>query len=545
MRYFLVCSAIALLLPWRPLLSQQTAPAASPTQPPLITTTVDEVILDVVVRDKKGKPVTDLTAADFTVADAGVRQKLTGFRLVQGAEAISEGSRTPLDPLRQIRLVTLVFERLGVEARRVARQAAQDLIKGDQAQNVFYSVVAIDRQLFVLQPFTSDKDRLKKAIDQATSGKYSQYAEESDRIKNQLRQMATKHQPPTPPAPTPSSDPRQAAAQMQEMGSQAVQARLAQVMMSMLQFDASTSGAEDTRTSIFSLLSLVRGQFSMPGRKTILYFSEGMWIPTHLDEPFRSVISTANRTNVTFYAVDTRGVMTWGQNVGAVADLQRAAEASSSTMLQTEGPVTRDQVMASDTMEASMRSNVQLPLRNLSESTGGFLIGDSNDLRGPLRRVNEEVTTYYELAYNPGIESYDGGFRKTEVALAREGLTVHTRNGYFALPPDVRAAGLQPFEMPLLKALAANPLPRDLDFRSGAVRFQPGPQGIQSSVVVEVPLAGLQYTEDPAAKTFQARLSLVALIKLENGEVFRKFTRDLPLRGTSDRVSQIKQGNFI
>ena len=72
-------------------------------QTPTVRTTVDEVLLDLIVRDKKGKPVTDLKPEDLTVFDNGVKQTLTSFRLVSGAEAIgTNGAKTALDPLRQL-----------------------------------------------------------------------------------------------------------------------------------------------------------------------------------------------------------------------------------------------------------------------------------------------------------------------------------------------------------------------------------------------------------------------------------------------------------
>ena len=82
------------------------------------------------------------------------------------------------------------------------------------------------------------------------------------------------------------------------------------------------------------------------------------------------------------------------------------------------------------------------PIRDLAESTGGFLIGDSNDLRVPLRHVNEEISSYYEVSFNPGIQNYDGSFRKIAVNAKRKDLVIHARNGYFALPPgSPRPAG--------------------------------------------------------------------------------------------------------
>ena len=114
------------------------------------------------MRDKKGKPITDLKPDEITVTDNGAKQNILSFRLVRGSEAISAtGAATPLDPLRQVRLVTLAFEPLPApDQRKLARSAALDLVKGDQGINVFYSVVVIDTRLLVLQQFTNDHDAL-------------------------------------------------------------------------------------------------------------------------------------------------------------------------------------------------------------------------------------------------------------------------------------------------------------------------------------------------------------------------------------------------
>src|SRR5256885_9092605 len=151
-----------------PLPSQQPSSQQTPT----VRTTVDEVLLDLIVRDKKGKPVTDLKPEDLTVFDNNVKQTLTSFRLVSGAEAIgANGAKTALDPFRQVRLVTLAFEAMNeADQRKLARTAALDLIRGDQGANVFYCVVVINTQLRVLQQFTKDKAALTKAINLATGG---------------------------------------------------------------------------------------------------------------------------------------------------------------------------------------------------------------------------------------------------------------------------------------------------------------------------------------------------------------------------------------
>src|SRR5256885_1816628 len=84
-------------------------PQGSSTGGDAIKAKSEEVLLDVVVRDKKGHMVNDLKPEDFKIFDNGEEKKILSFRLVQGAEAVaSGGTRTQLDPLRQVRLITLI-----------------------------------------------------------------------------------------------------------------------------------------------------------------------------------------------------------------------------------------------------------------------------------------------------------------------------------------------------------------------------------------------------------------------------------------------------
>jgi VWFA-related protein len=538
LRLLAVPLAFAALLP-RPGLSQQSVDP----QPATVRTTVDEVLLDLIVRDKKGKPVTDLKPADLTVIDNNTRQTLTSFRLVSGSEAITAGGgKTALDPLRQVRLVTLAFESMTeADQRKLARNAALDLVKGAQGTNVFYSVVVINTQLRVLQPFTTDKAALTKAIEYATGGLGGPgMASESDAILAQLKRNlggAT--------GAVQDADVRAAAGQVAGQtvsnGSQALDAKLASIMLDMLRMDAAAS-SQGSRLTLSGLRALVDGQQSMPGRKSVVYFTWGMYLTPELDAPFHALMSTANRNNVTFYSVDTRGVMVSAQTTTARSQLSGAARASMSTITQTSGAVTKDEIMSSDNAEVSARSNVQESIRTLAESTGGFLIGDSNDLRVPLRNVNEEISSYYELSYNPGIQNYDGSFRKLAVSANRKDLVIHARNGYFALPPEARAAGLMPYEMDLLKMLSDGARSDALKFRAGAILLQSSAQGRGVMVLVEVPLRELEARKDAAKPTLGVHFSLVALIKNGAGEVVERLSRDRSLAVTPE---QSKMGNFL
>jgi VWFA-related protein len=529
-----------------PATAQQPA-SADAAKAPAVKSTVDEVVLDFIARDKKGKPVTDLKMEDLSVTDNGAKEQPTSFRLVQGAEAISQtGATTKLDPLRQLRLVTLAFDAMGDPTqRKTARTGATDLVKGDQGSNVFYSVVVIDTRLMVLQPFTSDKDALVKAINDATSGSSSaKLAPESDRIKSDLRRYLA-GQNGADQAGNLLAAANQTAAQAPAgagAGGAAVQAKLASVMLDMLRMDAAIS-SQDARLDLNALESLVRGLQSMPGRKSVLYFTWGMYLTPELDAIFRNLTSMANRANVTFYSVSTAGVMTNSQNSGATNQLNGANMAAGMDTLQ-GGNTTKDQMRASDSAETSSRANIQLAIRNLAEATGGFLLGESNDLRTPLRRVNEEIASYYELSYNPHIDNYDGSFHKLKLESDRKNVVLQARNGYFALPPEARAAGLETFEVPLLKALSDAQVSHDVEFRAGPFLQQSRSDGRDISVLVEVPLHVLQAKPDAAQKGFDVHFSLAALVKDANGEVTGpKLTRDRDLQHVT--ADQLKMGNFV
>jgi VWFA-related protein len=540
MRYRVLSSAILVALALAPM------PAPAQQIPaPTVKTNVDEVLLDLIVRDKKGKPVTDLKPGDLTVLDNGAKQTLTSFRLVSGSEAVSSsGAKMALDPLRQIRLVTLAFESMTeADQRKLARSAAIDLINGDQGTNVYYAVVVINTRLFVLQQFTTDKAALTKAIERATGGiTASGFTSESDAIQAELKRNLGGQNGADVPGGLLSAA-SQTASQSIANGSDALQARLASVMLDMLRLDAGAA-AMGTRMTISALRSLVDGQRTIPGRKSVIYFTWGMYLTPELDVPFRNLMSNANRDNITFYSVDTRGVMTGARNAGASGQLAGAARASASTMTKTSGAVTKDEVMSSDNAEVSARANVQESIRDLAESTGGFLIGDSNDLRVPLRHVNEEISSYYEVSFNPGIQNYDGSFRKIAVNAIRKDLVIHGRNGYFALPPEARASGMEAFEVPLLKTLSDAKVSEDVKYRVGAILLQPRAEGTNVSVLVEVPLHELQSKTGLAAKAamLDVHCSLVALVKDAKGEVLQKLSRDRGFQVTPD---QLKMGNFL
>src|SRR6185503_3556408 len=148
----------------------------------------NEVKLDVVVKDKKGRPIKDLKASDFEVLEDGVAQKVESFRFVSreikekpAAERL-ETTNTPATTTttgpgkRSTPAVTaLVFDRLSPEARSLAKKAGLAYADEGMANGGFTGVFGIDQALRTVQNFTDDTQQIKDAVERVTGTVISGY----------------------------------------------------------------------------------------------------------------------------------------------------------------------------------------------------------------------------------------------------------------------------------------------------------------------------------------------------------------------------------
>jgi len=322
--------------------------------------------------------------------------------------------------------------------------------------------------------------------------------------------------------------------------------RLARMILNMLQLTQRSELAQPGRSAVWGLMSAVEGQTDLPGRKSILLFSSGFGVPQGMEEPWKMLISTANRFNVTFYSIDARGLDTAGANDEAVAGLKDASSASRASAMTGAGTVTPAMANGIDTAINAGKSNGQDTLADLAQSTGGFLIANSNDFREGLRKVSEDIESYYEVTYNPQITSYDGSYRKIEVRSSRAGLRIHSRAGYFALPASAgNREILAPYEIPLMRALNNSPLPHSFDFQSAGLHFRGPHEESTCSVVLDIPLASVTLRQANAQNPYQGDLAYVAIVKSMQGEVVEKFRGNVPLAGAAAQVQTLKNSHFI
>jgi len=329
---------------------------------------------------------------------------------------------------------------------------------------------------------------------------------------------------------------------------------MARSLLDMISFDERTETSLMGRSTIWALLAAVRGQSQLPGRKAIVYFSEGFAIPQGAEEEFQSVISVANRNNLTFYPIDAHGLTETNLNAKATEGLSAAANGAS----QSGGfgsPISSGNsnpfvskiniAQAQDTAIDANHANLQDTLQILADETGGFLTANTNDFSTPLQRIAEEIETYYELTYKPQIENYDGKFRQINVKLSRADLKVQSRAGYFALPPDMlKTAGLNMYEVPLLRALT-NVVPnKALPFESGGMHFRGDGRLETCGFLIDMSLGNLTLRENSDKSKLVGGLAYVALIKDVKGAVVKKLQGDMPVELTRDQVISFKQGRF-
>jgi VWFA-related protein len=82
------------------------------------------------------------------------------------------------------------------------------------------------------------------------------------------------------------------------------------------------------------------------------------------------------------------------------------------------------------------------PLRDLAQETGGraFFPGGVNELVDTYAQVARELRSQYYLTYSASNQNYDGAFRKIKLEPKRDGVTIRTRRGYYAVPPASRVS---------------------------------------------------------------------------------------------------------
>jgi VWFA-related protein len=131
---------------------------------------------------------------------------------------------------------------------------------------------------------------------------------------------------------------------------------------------------------------------------------------------FRLLLDEANRANASFYPIDPRGLAVFDEAIVPAAGVGVGPNAN-----PTISP-------AEDGARLAARNT---SLRTLAEATDGLAVVNTNDLGRGLRRIADDLSSYYLLGYYSS-GKLDGRFHAITVRVKRPGVQVRARRGYLA-----------------------------------------------------------------------------------------------------------------
>ena len=532
--------------------AQQTPPQPPPQRAAgTLRGGVSAVLVDVVVRDKRGLPVRELTQADFEILEDGVPQSVGSFTPVfegsglrdatlpatPAAGAAAAGTATAGAARPEASggpiVTALVFDRLTPEARRLAVTAAQAYIGAHTETPSYIGIFGVDLALSAYAPFTRNASVLRQALDRVAGRASANLNTVDQQVRSAAGQRAAQ-------AADAAARAVGGAGRSGSPGGAPGDALLAQMASRMLQefevMERDQSGYATTN-GLFSIVNALR---AVPGRKSLILFSEGIAIPPAVQRLFLGVIDAANRANVSIYTMDAAGLR-------AESDLAKIRDQVNETAaggggIQSKGgdaPLSK----ALEKNEDVLRQDPHSGLGTLAQSTGGIIFDSTNSLREAFDRVETDLRNYYLLGYTPRRDVYDGRFRTIDVKVKRPGVTVAARKGYYA----VRDTGgsLAPWEAPALGELERKPVPNAFPLRAAALPFPERDRPGLVPVVVELPTAALTFQPSADGKSYASDFTiLVRFVDLQQ-QVVRKVSQHYEISGPIGAIDRAGRGEVL
>jgi len=495
--------------------AQQALPKPSPPADDgdVVRISTNLIRVDVTVTDGKGKPVSDLRADEIEIFENGQKQKITSLSYVAGAKATAATS-TPADknalpvppgvlrPEQIRRTIALVVDDLSLsfESAHHTRRALKKFVDDQMLEGDLAAIIRTGAGIGALQQFTSDKRILYAALEKVRwnpqgNGGVSAFAP----IESAL----------PPPTDLPA----------EELPDAAVAT-------------GSGQSLDDFRSSYFTVGTLgalryiVTGMSELPGRKSVILFSDGFKLFEASGSGFqesgtvldfmRQLVDTANRSSVVFYTVDARGLAYTGLTA---ADSITAPVGGGLT----DSPIT-------DALSARNRllSDTQEGLAYLAYETGGLALKNNNSLSDGVRRVLEDQS-YYLVAYEPDSDTFDPAkrkFNKLDVKVNRPSAKVRYRSGFFNIADRENAkpaAALTPVAQ-LESALVSPFAVKGIDLRLNALFGNDVKNGSFVRSLLHIDAADIRFT-DQADGSKKAVFDVLAMSFGDNGQVIDQLAK--------------------
>jgi VWFA-related protein len=476
--------------------AQETAPAS---REPTIKVEVQQVLVPVIVTDRKGHFVSDLKAGDFQVFENGVEQKLVALSTEQnGAGSLFSTEAAPAPPpgghvallpaasgTAVGRTYLIVVDMLNTSVGSFAQvsNALKKLFKSELGSDSQYALVAIGRPTFVMQNLTRDPNAILAALSDPNllkalkSSQSSSMAQEESELTSMLEDYCRRCQ----------------------VCGQQTGATCPMLWNPIVGWaNAAAERREQLTRDLIAGLSSLTGQLgSLPGKRILILASDGFNFQpgrelfrimqgyttnpkalfenraSNLQTEFEAIVRLATARNVTFYTLDSRGLTT---NPAAGFDATERASVDP-RLAATVMPA-----IASAKETSSWEK--QDAMNYLAESTGGVFYHDNNDLLKGLHQAFADGREYYVLAYNSSNGLAGGKYRAIRVEVKGGAYAVRAKRGYWA--PEAAIASSSPPPQP-----AATPSTTTASAAAAGAETAPAPgpapAETHAAITLEVP----------------------------------------------------------
>ncbi len=506
-----------------------------------ITTTLIQV--DVTVTDKNGKIVTDLKPEDFEVFENGEKQNITNFSFINStpeakAAPIPKPNKNevgvPIPPIQirpeQVRrTIALVVDDLGLSAESIysVKRSLKKFVDLQMQPNDLVAIILTGKGVGALQQFTSDKNQLYAAIEKVRWNPIGRAGVSAFApVEPTLQEIVQAN----------SATPRSNPTETYEAQTQAEKERA--TAFNELSEDIFTVG------TLGSINYIVKGMNELPGKKSIMLFSDGFSICTKTDmkkdvgrcdqmqAALQRLTDLCNRSAVTIYTQDARGLTFTGMTSQDNISLP-TQKINESVMNRTE----------------ELRDKQQ-GLAYLAAQTGGRADFNSNDLNRGLEKMMEDTKGFYLIGYQPDSETFDAKtrrFNKLDIKVKQEGLSVRYRSGFFGIADaDIRRSAPQN-ETPLqqiLKPLTSPFVANEINLKLNTLFGKDDKTGSFVHSFLHIDAKDLIFTDTPKGEK-QATFDVLAISFGENGIIVDQIGKNYTITVTAEKYKSILDDGFV
>lgn len=335
-------------------------------------------------------------------------------------------------------VVALLLDGQSTEASNLkpVREGIIKYVKDRITSTDSVALFAVAGGLQLLQPFTQDKEQLISAVERATNiSTQAKTAERRDlnATIDQLRGLLQ-----TQPRPEQITTPAAGAALAQRMITRRVLEQFLQLR--------STLSVQQTRPVLAALAAISEGLRPLPGKKTLVMFSQGFVAPEVLDWQVQSTIDLANRANVSIYILDSTGLKGGVPQSGALVPGSALSGISAAVDQESRIRASAGESIFDISRHEGINRQQDLLFR-ISEDTGGHFIKNTNDFSSGLNRIDDEIRSRYTLAYRSTDQNFDGNFRKVKIEVEEPmstysrgaGITQSLRRRWFRYLPKIES----------------------------------------------------------------------------------------------------------